>query len=47
MYLGQEGDTGEAVSFASSSGVDRSLYTSLIDADNLDLAEALLEEGGY
>lgn len=47
MYLGQEGDTGEEVSFASSSGVDRSLYTTLIDADNLDLAEALLDEGGY
>jgi hypothetical protein len=44
MYIGYEGEVEEEGWGASSSGVDRSLYTGLIDADNLELAEALGED---
>ena len=45
MYLELQSDDGESVVDSSWSESDRSLYTSLIDADNLELAEALDDRG--
>ena len=44
MYLGRGGEDEEAVLDESVSGSGRSLYTSLIDADNLELTEAMENE---
>ena len=45
MYLGSQSDDSESLIDNSSAEPDRSLYTSLLDADNLELAEALVYEG--
>jgi hypothetical protein len=41
MYLDGEAADGESLPVWSSDGADRALYTGLLDADNLDLDEAL------
>lgn len=41
MYLGGHTDDGEGLAGGSPDYPDRSLYTGLVDADNLELAEAL------
>jgi hypothetical protein len=45
MYLEQQSDDGESILDSSTIGSDRSLYTSLLDADNLELAEAIHDDG--
>ncbi len=45
MYLGHQADTAESAPEQAPAGAIRSLYTDLLGADNLELAEATESEG--